>query len=156
MSDQAVVALDLPVAPAASPALHVRVRHGFRKPANWLQLARFAFVGGSGYVVNIGIFATLVHVLGAGHRLAALAGFLTALCNNFVWHRIWTFAARDGHAGFQAVRFLVVSCAAFVVALATLEVLVTLSVPAMFAQAASLAVAAPLCFVFNKLWSFAG
>ena len=34
-----------------------RVRHGVRKPANWMQFVRFAAVGASGYVVNLVAFA---------------------------------------------------------------------------------------------------
>src|SRR4051794_11343770 len=44
-------------APAPPPALHVRVRHGLRRPANWLQLVRFALVGASGYAVNLIVYA---------------------------------------------------------------------------------------------------
>ena len=31
----------------------MRVLHGMRRPANWLQLVRFAIVGGVGFVINI-------------------------------------------------------------------------------------------------------
>ena len=45
--------------------------------------------------------------------------------NNFWWNRHWTFAARGGHAGFQAARFLTVSVVAFLIQLAILELLIT-------------------------------
>ena len=78
-----------------------------------------------------------------------------ALTNNFVWNRVWTFRARDGHAGFQAVRFLVVSLIAFLVSLAVLELLVTVAgLPDVPAQAVAVVCATPLNFVGNKLWSF--
>ena len=32
-----------------------------RRPANWFQLAKFCVVGASGYVVNLAVFATLIH-----------------------------------------------------------------------------------------------
>ena len=51
-----------------------RVRHGVRKPHNWLQLARFAAVGASGYVVNLVVFAVCVHLLGIDYQLAAVVG----------------------------------------------------------------------------------
>ena len=141
---------------AGSVALHARVRRGLRRQANWLQLVRFALVGASGYVVNLAVFATLVHAAGADHRVAAVAAFLVAVANNFAWNRRWTFRARDGHAGFQASRFLVVSVAAFCVNLAVLELLVAVAgAPAVPAQAAAVLVATPLSFLGNKLWSFA-
>ena len=39
---------------------HTRVRHGLRRPHNWYQLIKFCTVGGSGYVVNLCVFAACV------------------------------------------------------------------------------------------------
>ena len=139
------------------PPLRLRLRAGLRKPANWLALVRFALVGASGYVVNLAVFALAVHALGVDYRVAAVLAFTVAVTNNFVWNRRWTFAARDGHAGFQAVRFLVVSLAAFGVSLGILTVLVSVAeFPRVAAQAIAIAAATPLGFVGNKLWSFRG
>jgi len=134
---------------------HRRVRAGLRKPSNWLQLVRFAVVGASGYVVNLVVFALLVHAASLDYKLAAVAAFVVALSNNFVWNRLWTFRASDGHAGFQAVRFCVVSLVAFGFNLAVLSMLVEgLGVTEVPAQAFAIAAATPLNFVGNKLWSF--
>jgi putative flippase GtrA len=147
MADADAAALDLP--------LHVRVRAGLRKPANWLALVRFALVGASGYAVNLVVFALAVHALALDFRVAAVLAFLVAVTNNFVWNRRWTFAARDGHAGFQAARFLVVSLVGFVVSLVVLTVLVDAAeLPRVAAQAIAIATATPLGFLGNKLWSF--
>ena len=54
------------------------------------------------------------------------------MTNNFWWNRHWTFSARDGHAGFQAARFLVVSVVAFVFAAMVLELLVTSAISGAF------------------------
>ena len=132
-----------------------RIRSGLRKPANWLQLVRFATVGASGYVVNLAVFALLVHGASVDYRIAAGAAFVVALTNNFVWNRKWTFRARDGHAGFQAARFCVVSLAAFGFNLLVLSILVGgLGVAKVPAQALAIAAATPLSFIGNKLWSF--
>jgi dolichol-phosphate mannosyltransferase len=132
-----------------------RVRAALRTRANWLQLVRFAAVGASGYVVNLAVFTLLVHGAGVDYRVAAVAAFAVALVNNFVCNRAWTFRAGDGHAGFQAARFCVVSLAAFgfnlVLLLALVEVLGVAEVPA---QALAIVAATPLNFVGNKLWSF--
>lgn len=126
-----------------------------RQPRNWLQLARFAMVGASGYAVNLAVFGLLVHAGGVDYRLAATAAFLVAVANNFLWNRAWTFSARDGHAGFQAVRFLLVSLAAFGVNLALLALLVgSAGLPELEAQALAIAAATPLSFLGNKLWTF--
>jgi putative flippase GtrA len=137
-------------------AVHVRVRAGMSKPHNWLQLAKFCAVGGSGYVVNLCVFAFSVGVLDVHHLVAATIAFVVAVTNNFWWNRHWTFDARGGRAGFQAPRFFAVSIAAFLVALTILELLVSLAgVPEVLAQAISIAVSTPLNFVGNKIWSFA-
>lgn len=135
--------------------LHVRVRHGLRRPHNWLQLVRFCGVGASGYVLNLAVFAACVHLFGMDYRLAAGAAFLVAVTNNFLLNRHWTFDARGGHAGFQAARFLVVSLAAFAFNLASLLLLVDgFDLAKVPAQAAAIAISTPVSFLGNKLWSF--
>lgn len=139
----------------AAVALRTRVGAGVRRPANWLELVRFAAVGGSGYVVNLLVFAAMVEAASADHKLAALAAWLVAVANNFLWNRRWTFRAHDGHAGFQAARFLAVSVGAFLVSFAILELLVTTAgVAEVPAQAISIVCATPLSFLGNKLWTF--
>ena len=134
---------------------HTRVRHGMKKPHNWVQLGKFVAVGGSGYIVNLIVFAIVSGVLDAHHLVAATAAFVVAVFNNFWWNRHWTFGARDGHAGFQAARFFTVSTIAFLFAAAILELLVrNTGLPELVAQAISLAAATPLNFVGNKMWSF--
>jgi dolichol-phosphate mannosyltransferase len=132
-----------------------RVRHGMRQPRNWWQLARFTAVGASGYVVNLATFAACVHLLDLDFRIAAVIAFLVAVTNNFWWNRHWTFDARGGHAGHQAVRFLVVSVAAFAVNFILLEVLVSVAgLKEVVAQAIAVAAATPCNFIGNKLWTF--
>ena len=137
-------------------ALHVRLRAGLRRPHNWVQLFKFCFVGASGYVVNLTVFAVCVKALSLHHLVAATAAFVVAVMNNFWWNRHWTFRARHGHAGFQAARFFAVSVGAFVFAAAVLELLVSgAGISAVPAQAISIAAATPLNFIGNKMWSFA-
>jgi len=128
---------------------------GLRQSHNWVQLVKFCAVGGSGYIVNLAVFALAVEVLGAHHLVAATAAFLVAVTNNFWWNRSWTFAAHEGLARFQAVRFLAVSGGAFVFAAVVLSALVTRAgAPELAAQAVAIAAATPLNFVGNKMWSF--
>jgi dolichol-phosphate mannosyltransferase len=160
MTDEATT-VDVPVAPPPArrgdSARHTarRVHHGVRKPSNWFQLVRFGAVGATGYVVNLVTFTVLVHVFNLDYRVAATGAFLVAVTNNFAWNRHWTFDARDGHAGFQAARFLTVSLVAFLFNLAFLELLVSvLGLAEVPAQALAVAFATPLNFVGNKLWTF--
>jgi putative flippase GtrA len=135
--------------------MHRRLRHGVRKSDNWLQLFKFCAVGGSGYVVNLIVFSFFLEVVGVHHLIAASAAFVFAVANNFWWNRHWTFGAREGHAGFQAARFFIVSIVAFFFALGVLELLVSQAgLPKFAAQAISIVVATPLNFIGNKMWSF--
>lgn len=135
--------------------LHRRVRHGMRHPANWLQLVRFAVVGASGYVINLAVFTATVHLAGIDYKIAAVLAFLVSVANNFWLNRHWTFDARGGHAGFQAVRFFTISVAAFLFSYVVLLVLVEdAHLPKVLAQAIAIVTATPLSFLGQKLWSF--
>ena len=133
-----------------------RIRAAARRPASWLQLLRFGIVGGSGYLINLAVFALLANNLGLHHIAAAVCAFGVALSNNFFWNRHWTFEPGDGHPAFQAARFFVVSLAALLINLAVLEALVAeTSLGDLTAQAIAVAVAMPFNFLGNKLWTFA-
>ena len=137
------------------PPVHVRVRHGMRRPHNWVQLTKFVAVGGSGYLVNLGVYALVHEAIGIGHLRSATFAFIVAVFNNFWLNRHWTFGAGDRHAGFQAARFFAVSAAAFFFALAVSQALVSFTdIPDVIAQAISIVAATPLNFVGNKMWSF--
>jgi dolichol-phosphate mannosyltransferase len=147
--------LDLVVTRGSHP-VHVRVRAGLRKSKNWRQLVKFCIVGGSGYVVNLCVFALCFGAFDMHHLIAATIAFVAGVTNNFWWNRRWTFRARAGRAEVQAPRFFTVSVVAFVFALVVLELLVSAAgVAELPAQAVAIAAATPLNFIGNKMWSFA-
>jgi putative flippase GtrA len=132
-----------------------RIHLGTRKPSNWMQLFKFGVVGVSGYVVNLIVFAALTQALDLHHIPSALLAFCVAVTNNFLWNRHWTFQATEGHAGFQAMRFFVISLAALAVNLVVLELLVAeIGLAEVPAQAIAVAFAMPVNFIGNKLWTF--
>jgi putative flippase GtrA len=140
---------------AIAPAFHRRVRAGIRHTHNWLQLLRFVLVGASGYVVNLAVFALAVHAFEVHYRVAAVLAFLVSVANNFWWNRHWTFAAHEGHAGFQAARFFLVSAVAFGFSYLVLVLLVEdAGMAKVLAQAIAIVAATPLSFLGQKLWSF--
>jgi len=144
-----------PAVQPAFPRVHTRVRHGLRRPHNWVQLVKFCLVGGSGFVVNLTVFALAAEAVGLHHLVAAGMAYVVAVTNNFLWNRYWTFRARHGHAGFQAARFFTVSTSAAVLAAGILELLVSVAgLPEVPAQAISIVAATPLNFIGNKMWSF--
>jgi dolichol-phosphate mannosyltransferase len=135
-----------------------RVHLGSREPANWVQLFHFAVVGGTGYAVNLVVFSLLTELTGLNHLLAAVGAFVVAVTNNFLLNRHWTFrrqGATEAHAGFQAARFLTVSLVGLGVNLLVLELLVSAAgLAELPSQAIAVAVATPVNFVGNKLWTF--
>lgn len=142
------------MSPAAE--LAYRVRAAARRPDRWWQLVKFGLVGASGYLINLAVFSVLSDSLGLHHIAAAIGAFCVALANNFLWNRHWTFESGDGHAGFQAARFLAVSLGALAINLVVLELLVSgASMGNLPAQAIAVAVAMPFNFLGNKLWTFA-
>jgi putative flippase GtrA len=135
--------------------LALRIHLGTRKPENWIQLFKFGVVGGTGYVINLAVFAVLEEALGVHHILSAVGAFCVAVTNNFLWNRRWTFRATEGHPGFQAARFLTVSVLALGVNLILLYLLVDAAgAPELPSQALSVAAAMPFNFIGNKLWTF--
>ena len=134
-----------------------RIHRGAQRPANWAQLFQFGVVGATGYVINLAVFTLLTVVLDLHHIVAAILSFCVAVSNNFLWNRIWTFreSAEGGHAGFQATRFFTVSVGGLGVNLAVLAVLVdVVGAPDVPSQALAVAVAMPVNFIGNKLWTF--
>lgn len=157
MNDEAT-AVDLrrsPAPPSAEIQPHMRLLHGLRRPANWLQLVRFGLVGGTGFAVNLGVYTLCVHVIGIDYHVSAVVAFLVAVTNNFLLNRHWTFDAGGGQVRFQAPRFFAVSLLAFTFSFLLLVLLVEVGglakVPA---QALAVAASTPLNFLGNKLWSF--
>ena len=139
------------------PATSIAYRIGAaaRQPANWVQLFKFGLVGGSGYLINLGVFAVLAGSLGVHHAIAAVGAFCVAVTNNFLWNRYWTFGPGEGPAHFQAARFFAVSLASLGLNLAILELLVSNHVVGELpAQAIAVAAAMPFNFLGNKLWTF--
>jgi|SRR3954449_4703512 putative flippase GtrA len=133
--------------------LAARTNRGVRSGQNWVQLAKFCVVGASGYVINLAVFAALV-AAGLHYASAAVLSFGVAVTNNYIWNRIWTFRGARGHIGYQGIRFFIVA----LVALAVNEILLLLFVSAgsstLAAQALAVALATPVNFVGNKIWSF--
>ena len=131
-----------------------RVGRGTLKPGNWIQFFQFGVVGLSGYFVNLAVFALAVGPFDVHHIPAAVLAFCVAVTNNFWGNRHWTFDAGQGHAGFQAARFFTVSLVALGVNLIALELLIRGGMSDLPAQALAIAIATPVNFVGNKLWTF--
>jgi dolichol-phosphate mannosyltransferase len=137
----------------ARERVHTRVRQGMARQHNWVQLVKFCLVGGSGYIVNLAVFATLLDA-GLHYTLAAACSFLVAVTNNYTWNRLWTFRGQRGHFAYQGLRFLVVSLFALGANELLLAAMIELGLAKVPSQAIAIVLVTPINFVGNKLWSF--
>jgi dolichol-phosphate mannosyltransferase len=135
------------------PPLTTRAVAALRRPANWVQLAKFGAVGATGYLVNLGVYALLLHA-GLHFRLAAVVSFVLSAASNYVLNRIWTFRDARGHFAYQGLRFLVVSAVSLGANQVWLTVFIWLGAGKIVAQALAIVCVMPLNFLGNKLWSF--
>jgi putative flippase GtrA len=130
-----------------------RFHLGLRSHHNWLELLRFCVVGGSGYVINVGLFTLAYQSL--PYLIAFAIAFGVAATSIFIWNRVWTFRIELGVPHVQYARFLAVSMLALVIDLVALALLVEVfGVHKPVAAAIAIVVATPISFLGNKLWSF--
>ena len=131
-----------------------RFNVGLRSHHNWLELIRFCVVGGSGYVINVGLFTIAYkHV---PYPIAFVFSFVVAATNNFIWNRVWTFrhSKDDSHMAMQGARFFAVSLLAATAGLLLLEVFVRAGIPKIPGEMLAVALVVPVSFLGNKHWSF--
>ena len=141
----------------SQPRPHVRLWHGLRRPANWVQLIQFGLVGGLGFVLNLAVFALCERAIGMPYLLAYVVAWLVAVTNNFLLNRRWTFNehATSSRIHFQAIRFVLVSAIAAAVGAGLLALMVEVGgLSKLPAEAIAVAASTPLNFLGNKLWSF--
>ncbi|TML44268.1 MAG: GtrA family protein [Actinobacteria bacterium] len=141
--------------PSAVLAARARAVRALRKPANWMQLAKFAAVGATGYAVNLAVYTALLRGADWHYIYAATVSFLVAVTNNYLWNRLWTFRDQRGHVGFQGLRFFAVALVAYAANLGILSALIAIGMNKVAAQAIAIVLVTPLNFIGNKLWSFA-
>lgn len=126
-----------------------------RTRRHWVQLGKFCAVGAVGYVINVAVYAALLHA-GLHYLAAATCSFVVAATSNYTWNRLWTFHDRRGNVATQGARFFVVSLLALGANLLVLHLLIRFGLRdhKLIAQAIAIVVVTPLNFIGNKLWSF--
>jgi putative flippase GtrA len=129
------------------------MRAALRARRNWEQLAQFCVVGAVGYLINLGVYALLLHEK-LHYLLAATLSFLVAVANNYWLNRHWTFRERKAGVATQGMRFFLISVASLGANLLILHVLIRLGLGKLVGQAIAIVLVTPLNFIGNKLWSF--
>jgi putative flippase GtrA len=134
--------------------LENRAVKALRRPANWVQPAKYGVVGAIGYFVNLGVYSLLLNLANLYYPLAAIGAFTVAVSNNYLLNRYWTFRDERGHFAYQGMRFLLVSIVSLGANLLVLHLLVQAGWGKIVSQAAAVVLVTPLNFLGNKLWSF--
>ena len=135
------------------PARRSRAHAALRSRSNWVELAKFCTVGVVGYVINLAVYASLIHV-GVHYLFAATCSFFVAVTSNYTWNRLWTFRNRRRGVAAQGARFFVVALASLGANLLVLRLLIALGAGKLAGQAIAIVLVTPLNFIGNKLWSF--
>lgn len=118
-----------------------------------MEFLRFCVVGGSGYVVNLTIYALLVGARVQVHLAAAISVGLS-MSNNYLLHRAWTFRRQRGRFAAQGLRFLVVSLVSLGLNESWLTIFVFVGTHRILAEACASLLVVPVSFLGNKFWTF--
>lgn len=124
-------------------------------PAHVREFLRFCLVGGSGFAINLAVYAALL-AFGLHYLAAATVSFVVAALSNFLWNRRWTFQARTARWLGQCSRALLVSALSLGLNQFFLFALVAAGDGHLAAQATAILLVTPFSFAANKLWAFAG
>ena len=82
----------------------------FQDPTERRRILRFAIVGSIGALVDFSAFNLYTLVFHVPTVIASVLSFVTAVANNFTWHRYWTFAdSRSKPVTRQLGQFFVVN-----------------------------------------------
>jgi putative flippase GtrA len=132
------------------------------------RFAKFAVVGASSTLIDMGLFWAMVRLLGWGETLlmrivANSISFTLGVTNGFLWNRYWTFTgAVAGHAPTQYVRFVLVNLVGLGVDTATVQLAFALGrellPPDWLPIAAKILAIPPVAlwnFTAHSLWTFA-
>lgn len=119
------------------------------------QAVRYLIVGASGYLFALALFALEIE-LGISPYAAVPTVFVANGVYNFVLFQLWSFPAGTASGPTQIRRFTTVAGASLLVNYTALFLLYEVAgMPPVPSQAIAVALAAPVGFLGNRLWTFA-
>ncbi len=128
---------------------------------NARSFVKFGIVGGTGTILNLIVFWSLVDLLGANHNLGSVVAFCLAVTSNYYLNRHWTFRrelAGRGPTRTAYARYVAINIVGLGINLAVLNLYISLFDPPLYlvAQAIGIGAAMGFNFVFSKLFVFSG
>lgn len=123
------------------------------------RLVKFTLVGGSGTLINLGLFSLLVDRGGANPTLGAVLCFAVAVTWNYLLDHLWTFRIQMGGeapSGTRYLRFVEVSLVGLAVDLGGLNLVLLVLHPShkVIAQAVGIACATAVNYAGASLFAF--
>jgi len=132
----------------------------------WLaKYFKFAIIGGVGALINLAVLWVLVEAFNVYYLWAAVAAFVVADTNNFIWNRVWTFRSKE-KLHIQYPQFLLVSADGLMLNLILLKLLKEEFIPwlglaedkvsfyILVSQAIAIVLVSLFNFAANSIWTF--
>lgn len=136
--------------------MHLLLRLGIQ-PGKMKEFMKFAVVGGSGVIVNMGFFFAFTRFAGVRIEFASpIAIEISILCNFFL-NNAWTFRRRDTKVGFSGriLRYHLVTVVAGVVNYFTLLLLANVfGMHDLIANLIGIILGTFINFFLNSLWTW--
>lgn len=133
-----------------------------RVPVGLRQFVKFVVVGGTGTLVNLGVFSLVLFLWDHGRvhpptlhvDVANTLAFCVAVVSNFLLNRFWTFRHR-GRIVRHFSRFLLVSLAGYGLNLIAITLLYhAAGIEEHISQLLAILVVMPFNFIGSKWWAF--
>jgi putative flippase GtrA len=129
---------------------------------------KYALVGVSGTVIDVGLFTLLIAktplgISYAGHIIAATISFTLAVLNNYTWNRKWTFRHHKAEDKKRFMKFFLVSCGGWVLNTTFLTVFSSILLLMLGFLTPGVSALAKICasgvvliynFIANRFWTF--
>ncbi|HEC42149.1 MAG TPA: GtrA family protein [Bacteroides sp.] len=127
------------------------------KPEKMKEFMKFAVVGGSGVIVNMGFFFIFTRYAGVRMEFASPMAIEISILTNFFLNNAWTFRKRDTRVGFtgRILRYHLVTAVAGLVNYLTLLLLVKVfGMHDMIGNLIGILLGTVINFFLNSLWTW--
>ena len=127
------------------------------RPEKIKEFIKFAVVGGSGVIVNMGCFFVFTRYAGIRIEFASPMAIEISILTNFFLNNAWTFRRRDTKVGFggRILRYHLVTAVAGIVNYLVLLLLANvLGIHDLLANLAGIALGTFINFFLNSLWTW--
>jgi dolichol-phosphate mannosyltransferase len=121
------------------------------------EFIKFAIVGGSGVVVNMGLLFILTRFLSVRLEIASPIAIEVSILSNFFLNNLWTFKKRNTHVTFWSRIFryhLVTGLAGIVNYLVLLLLVKNFGLHDMISNLIGILIGTAITYTLNSLWTW--